>query len=306
MSPGVDPSRANGAAPSPAAQVDAGLGTLAPALFVVLWATGYVVARLAMPHAPPLGFLALRFAVTLVALAPLILIAHAPWPDRRTATHLAVAGLLLHAAYLSGVWAAVALGMSAGVAALIVNLQPVLTAVWMAAGREPVGAWRWLGLALGFGGVSLVVAQRIGTESLSAASVALATGGLLAITAGTLYQRRYAPSFDLRTGSFVQYAASLAATAPLAFALEGDARWDWGVPLAFALAWSVLVLSIGGVFLMHLLIRRGSATRVASLFYLVPPVTALQAWAMFGEPFGPRAAVGMAMVAIGVALVVRR
>jgi drug/metabolite transporter (DMT)-like permease len=293
-------------APSPAARVDGGLGTVAPVLFVVLWASGYVVARLAMPHAPPLGFLAVRFAATLVVLAPLILIARAPWPDPRTAMHLAVAGLMLHAVYLSGVWAAVSLGMSAGVAALIVNLQPVLTAVWMALGREPVGARRWLGLALGFGGVALVVAHRLGVEALSPASVALAAGALLAITAGTLHQRRYAPSFDLRTGSFVQYAASLAAVAPVALAVEADASWDWGPPLALALAWSVLALSIGGVFLMHVLIRRGSATRVAGLFYLVPPVTALQAWAMFGEPFGTTAAIGTALVAVGVALVVRR
>lgn len=296
----------SGASPPSRARAGDGLGTLAPALFVVLWATGYVVARLAMPHAPPLGFLALRFAATLVVLAPLIVLARAPWPDPRCAMHLAIAGLLLHAAYLSGLWAAIAMGMSAGVAALIVNLQPVLTAAWMAAGREPIGARRWLGLALGFGGVALVVAHRIGVEALSAASVALATVGLLAITAGTLYQRRHAPTFDLRTGSFVQYSASLAATAPLALLLERDAHWDWGAPLAFALAWSVLALSIGGVFLMHRLIRRGTATRVASLFYLVPPVTALQAWLLFGEPFGPIAAIGMVLVAIGVALVVRR
>jgi drug/metabolite transporter (DMT)-like permease len=294
-------------APRPAgASADGGLGTVAPALFVVLWATGFVVARLAMPHAPPLGFLALRFAVTLVALAPLILLARAPWPDRRTAGHLAVAGLMIHAAYLAGVWAAVAAGMSAGVVALIVNLQPVLTAIWMALGTERIGVRRWLGLALGLGGVALVVAHRIGTEGLAPSSIALAALGLVAITAGTLYQRRHAPSFDLRTGSFVQYAAAFAATAPLAAVLEPGARWDWGAPLAFALAWSVFALSIGGVFLMYLLNRRGSATRVASLFYLVPPVTALQAWLLFDEPFGVRAAVGMALVAVGVGLAVRR
>jgi len=289
-----------------AGAADGGLGTAAPALFVVLWATGFVVARLAMPHAPPLGFLALRYAATLLALAPLILVARAPWPDARTAAHLAVSGLLIHAAYLAGVWVAVATGMSAGVAALIVNLQPVLTAIWLALGAERIGARRWTGLALGFCGVAMVVAQRAGTEGLATTSVALAVGALLAITAGTLYQRRHAPAFDLRTGAFVQYAASLSATAPLALLLERDARWDWGAPLAFALGWSVLALSIGGVFLMFVLIRRGSATRVASLFYLVPPVTALQAWLLFGEPFGLLAALGMALVALGVALVVRR
>jgi drug/metabolite transporter (DMT)-like permease len=281
-----------------------GLGTVAPALFVLLWASGFVVARLAAPHAPPLGFLALRFALTLVALVPLIAWARAPWPDRRTAVHLAVAGLLLHATYLSGVWVAVSLGMSAGVSALIVNLQPVLTAIAVAWGRERVAPRQWLGLALGFGGVALVVAHKAGGEGLGAASVALAVGALLAITAGTLYQRRHAPSFDLRTGTFVQYAASLAAVAPLA-ALLDERAFDWGAPLAIALAWSVLALSIGAVFLMFALIRRGSATRVASLFYLVPPVTAVQAFVLFGEPFGWLAALGMALTALGVALVVR-
>lgn len=285
---------------------DAGLGTVAPALFVVLWASGFVVARLAMPHAPPLGFLALRFAATLVVLAPLILLARAPWPDRRTAAHLAFAGLLIHAGYLSGVWVAVSLGMSAGVSALIVNLQPVLTALWMSrSAHERIDARRWLGLALGFGGVASVVGHRIDTEALAPSSVALCVGALVAITAGTLHQRRHAPTFDLRTGAFVQYAASLAAIAPLALWLE-TMPFEWGVPLAIALAWSVGVLSIGAVFLMFVLNRRGSATRVASLFYLVPPVTALQAWLLFGEPFGLASAAGTALVAAGVWLVVRR
>jgi drug/metabolite transporter (DMT)-like permease len=281
-----------------------GLGTVAPALFVLLWASGFVVARLAAPHAPPLGFLALRFAATLAVLVPLIVWARAPWPDARTAAHLAVAGLLLHAAYLGGVWVAVSLGMSAGVSALIVNLQPVLTALAVSRGREPVAPRQWLGLALGFGGVAMVVAHKAGTEGLGGASVALASGALVAITVGTLYQRRHAPSFDLRTGTFVQYAASLAVVAPLAVLLE-DRGFDWGAPLLFALGWSVLALSIGAVFLMFALIRRGSATRVASLFYLVPPVTAIQALLLFGEPFGWPAAIGMGLAALGVALVVR-
>jgi drug/metabolite transporter (DMT)-like permease len=285
--------------------VDAGLGTAAPALFVALWASGFVVARLAMPHAPPLGFLSVRFLVTLLVLAPLIAIARARWPDRRTAAHLAVAGLLIHAGYLSGVWVAVKLGMSAGVSALIVNLQPVLTAAWVAtASGERVRGRQWTGLVLGFGGVAMVVAHRIGVEGLAPASVALCVGALASITAGTHYQRRHAPSFDLRTGSFVQYAAALVAVGPLAMLLE-DGRFDPVAPVFVALAWSVLALSIGAVFLMYLLIRRGSATRVASLFYLVPPVTALQAWLLFGEPFGALAALGMVLTAIGVALVVR-
>ena len=282
----------------------AGLGTVAPVLFVLLWASGFVVARWAAAESTPLVFLALRFALTLLVLWPLIVLARAPWPDARTLRHLVVAGLLIHAAYLSGVWVAVWLGMSAGVSALIVNLQPVLTAAWMMRGGERLRAGQWLGLVLGFGGVALVVAHKVDVEGLSPAAIALCAGSLLAITAGTLYQRRFAPGFDLRTGTFVQYAASLAVIAPFAWALEG-ALPEPGARLAAALAWSVLALSIGGVFLMYVLIRRGSATRVASLFYLVPPVTAVQAWLLFGEPFGMLAAAGMALTAIGVALVVR-
>ncbi|MFM1990418.1 MAG: hypothetical protein RJA99_3375 [Pseudomonadota bacterium] len=287
-----------------AAAADGGLGIVVPAVFVVLWATGFVVARLAMPHVPPLGFLALRFAATLVVLGPLILAARAPWPSWRDARHLAVAGLMLHAGYLAGVWTAVALGMSAGLVALIVNLQPVLTAAWLASGRERPGARQWAGLALGFGGVALVVAHRVGTDGLAIAPVACAFAGLVAITAGTLHQRRHVPAFDLRTGAFVQYAASLVALAPLAAWVE-TGTWAPNAEVWIALAWSVLALSIGATFLMNLLIRRGSATRVSSLFYLVPPVTALQAWLLFGEPFGAVAALGMLCVAVGVALVVR-
>ncbi len=282
----------------------AGLGIVVPAVFVVLWATGFVAARLAMPHVPPLGFLALRFAATLLVLAPLILVARAAWPDRRELGHLAVAGLLIQAGYLVGVWVAVTLGMSAGLVALIVNLQPVLTALWLAYGRERIGARQWAGLALGFGGVALVVAHRVDTDRLGAASIAFAVAGLLAITAGTLYQRRHVPVFDLRTGAFVQNAASLAVIAPLAAWVE-QGPWVPTAGVWIALAWSVLGLSIGATFLMNMLIRRGSATRVASLFYLVPPVTAVQAFMLFGEPFGGLAALGMVLTAVGVALVVR-
>jgi drug/metabolite transporter (DMT)-like permease len=282
-----------------------GLGTVAPVLFVLLWASGFVVARLAMPHAPPLGFLALRFGLTLLVLMPLIWLARAPWPDRRTTGHLLIAGLLIQAGYLSGVWLAVSLGMSAGVSALIVNLQPVLTALAMSRRGEPGGPRQWLGLLLGFGGVLLVVAPRIGADGPSALSVLLCVGALLSITAGTLHQRRHAPDFDLRTGMFLQFAVSLAVLGPLALTFESQ-RFEPVPALVFALGWSVLALSIGAMFLMFTLIRRGSATRVASLFYLVPPVTAVQAWLLFREPFGLNAALGMALTAIGVALVVRR
>lgn len=271
-------------------------------LFVLLWASGYVVARLAAPDSTPLAFLALRFLLTVLVLVPMALIARARWPDRTTAGHLVVSGLLVHAGYLAGVWCAIKLGMPAGVAALIVNLQPILTAMgagWLGERTRPR---QWIGLALGIGGVALVVAQRLGTAGITPLTLGLTVFALLAISVGTMYQKRFAPSFDLRTGTALQYWVSMLAIAPLAWALE-DIRLDWTLELVIAMAWSVVALSIGAIFLMFALIARGEALRVTSLFYLVPPVTALQAWWLFGEPFGPEAAAGMLLTAIGVALV---
>lgn len=271
-------------------------------LFVLLWASGYVVARLAAPDSTPLAFLALRFLLTVLLLLPLALVARAPWPDRVTAGHLVVSGLLVHAGYLAGVWCAIKLGMPAGVAALIVNLQPILTAMgagWLGERTRPR---QWFGLALGIAGVALVVARRMGTDGITPLTLGLAVFALVAISFGTMYQKRFAPSFDLRTGTTVQYAVSLLALAPLALALE-DIRLDWTIELIVAMAWSVVALSIGAIFLMFALIARGEALRVTSLFYLVPPVTALQAWLLFGEPFGLEAAAGMLLTAVGVALV---
>lgn len=277
----------------------------APGFFVFLWATGFVVARYGMPHAPPLGFLSLRFALTCVALAPFILLFGARWPTGRQSLHLCVCGLLIHAGYLSGVWCAVKLGMPAGLSALIVNLQPVLTALagpWLG---ERVSSRQWLGLALGLGGVALVVAHKLTTLGLSSASVWLCLMALVSISLGTMYQKRFVPSFDLRTGALIQYLASLAVIGPLALLLE-DESFRWNAELWFALGWSVLALSIGAIFLMFGLIARGAATRVASLFYLVPPCTVLMAWVLFGEPFGTVALAGMLVTAFGVALVQRR
>lgn len=278
------------------------LAWVAPPLFVLLWASGYLIARFGMPHAPPLGFLALRFALTCVALLPLIVLARAAWPSPRLALHIGLAGLLVHAVYLGGVWVAIKHGMSAGLAALIVNLQPVLTAAaapWLG---ERVHPRAWAGLACGFAGVSLVVAHRLGGGEFALFTVWACCVGLVAITAGTLYQKRYAPSFDLRTGTFVQYAASAALVAPFAWWLEDEA-FRWNGELVFAMAWSVFALSIGAIFLMFTLIRRGEATRVASLLYLVPPTTVVLAWILFGEPVGPATVAGIALTAFGVWLV---
>ena len=276
-----------------------------PAIFVLIWSTGFIVAKYGLPYAPPLWFLLLRFGAVVVVLLLMLPFMRVEWPTRAMVGHLALAGVLLQAGYLGGVWCAIALGMPAGLASLIVGLQPVLTALVAPAIGERVSTRQWIGFALGFAGVGLVVANKIVVISLSIPSIALAVLALLSITIGTLYQKRKCPSFDLRAGSLVQFIASMVIVLPLALAFE---TWNVRFTPQFlgALAWSVLVLSIGGMSLLFPLLRRGEATRVASMFYLVPPVTALMAWAMFGERFTALAMLGMAAAVIGVALVVMR
>jgi len=241
--------------------------------FVMVWSTGFIVARYGVPHAPALTFLALRFAATLLVLAPLILILKARWPSRRDMFHLAVAGLLMHAVYLSGVWIAIEHGMPSAMSALIVNLQPILTAVWVAGWGETVGRRQWLGLLLGFVGVALAVASKWTADGVSVPNLICCVLALAGITAGTLYQKRWVPSFDLRTGSFVQLAGSLAIVGPLALIVE-NRPVAWNLDLLLALAWAVLAISIGATFVLYRLIEKGSATAVTSLMYLVPPSTA--------------------------------
>jgi drug/metabolite transporter (DMT)-like permease len=270
--------------------------------FVLVWSTGFIVARYGVPHAPALSFLGLRFALTLLVLAPLIMVQHARWPSLREAAHLAIAGLLIHGIYLSGVWIAIEHGMPSAMSALIVNMQPILTAVWVAWAGEHVTRRQWLGLLLGLMGVVLAVASKWTAEGVSATNLLCCVAALAGITAGTLYQKRQVPAFDLRTGTFVQLAASLALVGPFALLLESRPVM-WNAELVLALAWAVLAISIGAVFLLFRLIERGSATSVTSLMYLVPPTTALMAWLLFDEAYGWWAAAGMAFAAAGVALV---
>lgn len=289
-----------------AASTDSVFVRAMPALFVVLWSSGFIVSKLGAQYATPLTFLAWRYALTLLLLLPIIWIAGARWPaPQRLTGHIAVAGVLVHAGYLGGVWSAIYLGMPAGLAALIVGLQPILTALagpWLG---ERVGMRQWVGFLLGFAGVAMVVANKITWGGDIGGAAALSVFALFSITAGTLYQKRFCPSFDLRTGTFVQYAACLLVTIPAAIVLE-DGRVDPGPPLYFALGWSAVVLSLGAIWLLFMLIRRGAATRVVSLFYLTPPTTALMAWALFGESLSPLGVLGMAVAVLGVALVVRR
>lgn len=279
------------------------LAALLPWLFVLLWSTGFIGAKFGLPYVEPLSFLSIRYAAVLVLMAAVALVLRAPWPrSGRQWLHIAVSGLFVHGIYLGGVFTAIAHGLPSGVTALVVGLQPLVTA--LVAGSllgESVRARQWAGLALGFAGVALVVAGKIASVPTPALLSMLvpALVALAGITAGTLYQKRFCPSFDLRTGAVIQYLPCLVVTAVLAAATE-TLRVDWSGPFVFALAWLVLVLSVGAVSLLNLLIRRGGAVNVASLFYLTPPATALIAWALFGETLGGAALVGMAMTAAGV------
>ena len=278
------------------------LARTAPLLFVLLWSTGFLGAKLGLPHAAPLAFLLARYLAVLVLMTPIALASGAPWPrDGRQWFHIGVSGLLLHACYLGGVFVAIGLGLPAGVTALVVGLQPLLTAT--VAGRllgERVLPRQWLGLVLGFIGVALVLSNRLGT-GFGPVALVPAAFALVAITGGTLYQKRFCPHFDWRSGAVAQFLPTAMVTAVAVFALDGY-RIDWTGEFVFALAWLVLVLSIGAISLLNWLIRHGSAVNVASLFYLTPPTTALLAWLFFGESLTGIGLAGMAIAVWGVYL----
>ena len=283
-----------------------------PLVFVLIWSTGFIVARYGMPHAPPLSFLAWRYVLSILCFLPWILLARVAWPATRTQwLHLGVTGVLMHAGYLGGVWAAVKAGMGSGLVALVVGLQPVLTAIWLSSRGSSVTQRQWLGLALGFAGLTLVVARKFGAGGeADLLNMALAVLALLSITVGTLYQKHFVAPCDVRSANAVQLLAALVVTLPLALFETEAVRWvdaqgavNW--ELAGAMAWSVLGLTLGGSSLLYLLIQRGAATSVTSLLYLVPPTTALMAWALFAEPITLTTLVGTVLTALGVSLVVR-
>jgi drug/metabolite transporter (DMT)-like permease len=290
-----------------------GLIRAMPAVFVVIWSTGFIVAKFGLPYAPPLSFLTLRYAFSIICFLIWSRLARAAWPQGRGQwLHLAVTGVLMHAGYLGGVWVAVKGGMGSGLAALIVGLQPVLTALWLswsglsggAAGQHKVTPRQWLGLLLGLGGLLLVVARKFGTgHEVTMLTLGCTVFALFSITVGTLYQKRFMQPTDVRTANTVQLMAALVVTLPFAL-LETEAI-VWNGPFIGALAWAVLALTLGGSSLLYLLIQRGAATAVTSLLYLVPPTTALMAWVLFGEAITVATIAGTALTALGVSLVVR-
>ncbi|HEX2531698.1 MAG TPA: DMT family transporter [Burkholderiaceae bacterium] len=302
--PVASTSAASTATPSPNPLISA-----MPLLFVLIWSTGFVIARFGLPYAPPLTFLLLRFVSVLLLLGPLVWLMKAPWPVGKT-KHIAIAGVLVQAGYLAGVWCSIKLGMPAGLSALIVGMQPVLTAFAAPLVGETVRARQWVGLILGLGGVGLVVASKLTLAGVSWASVALCVFALLCITGGTLYQKHHCAHFDLRTGTIIQFAASALVILPFTIAFENFSPLletvQWTPQFIGAWLWSVFALSIGAIFLLFALIRRSAATQVTSLLYLTPPTTALMAWLVFGEAFSIMGMIGMMLAVIGVAFVVRK
>ena len=285
-----------------------GLIRAMPWVFVLIWSTGFVVARFGMPHSPPFKFLVMRYALSLACFGVWIGFARVAWPRERAQWgHLGIVGMLLHAGYLGGVWAAVKAGIGAGTVALLVSLQPVLTAVWMTAtsgaGSARVSRAQWLGLALGLAGLTLVVWHKLGGGELTHWNLALAIFALLSITIGALYQKRFVAPCDVRTANAIQLGAALLVSLPLALVETEPVVWH--VQMIGAMAWSVLGLTLGGSSLLYLLLQRGAATEVTSLMYLVPPCTAVLAWLLFNEMFTWSMALGMLLTASGVALVVR-
>jgi drug/metabolite transporter (DMT)-like permease len=281
------------------------LDALVPAFFVVLWSSGFVTARVITPYADPLPFLAVRFASVVAIMGGIALATRAAWPARGQVGHVAVVGIMLHGVYLGGVFVSVAHGTPAGVSAVIVGLQPILTAAvaWPLL-RERITAAQWLGLTAGFAGVALVVADRVALSRHALDAAAYSVLALVGITVGTLYQKRFAADVDVRSGAVVQYAAATAAML-LAMGATGETHIEFTLPLLAALVWLVLVLSIGAVTLLMVLIRRGSAARTASLFYLTPALAAIQGWLFYDERLGPVVVAGIALTALGVAVVQR-
>ncbi|PUE60195.1 EamA family transporter [Limnohabitans curvus] len=276
-----------------------------PVVFVLIWSTGFIVARYGMPNSPPFTFLLWRYIFSILCFVLWVKWARVPWPQGRVQwLHLAVTGVLMHAGYLGGVWAAVKVGMGAGLTALIVGLQPVLTAIWLSARGGHVSRRQWQGLALGFVGLAMVVSRKLdGGIEVTPWSLTMIIMALVSITTGTLHQKRFVKPCDVRTANAVQLMAAYVVTLPIALMETEPALWN--AEMTWALAWSVLALTLGGSSLFYILIQRGAAAAVTSLMYLVPPTTAVMAWVLFNEPITLVTLAGIAVTAVGVSLVVR-
>jgi len=274
--------------------------------FVVIWGSGFIATKIGIQYAAPFTFLSLRFAFGILCLMPLVLWLKPAWP--RTSQqwlHIIVAGLLMHAIHLSGSHYAQYLGMSAGIAAVILALQPLATAFIARGSGDRITERQWLGIALGFAGVALIVWHKIDIRAVSVGSLIAVLTGLAALTVGTLYQRKFCPTVDLRSGALIQFVFSLAVVAPLSFAFE-NAQIQWAWPLIGAIAFLVIGASILAVNALHTLMRRGEATRVTSMLYLPPIFAVAMEYLVFGVTPTAISVVGIAVTSIGVALAMRR
>jgi drug/metabolite transporter (DMT)-like permease len=290
----------------PEAPLTSTLARVAPGIFVLLWATGFLIAKLGVPYAQPMTILAIRFVLAAIMMASVAFIMRAPWPRSwRRIGHIATVGILLHAVYLGGCYVAIYAGMPAGMAALIAGFQPILTATM--AGPilgERTRPLQWIGIAIGFAGLMMVLWERIVIDLSHPAALLFAILSLLGITSATIYQKRFCPSFDLRSGSAIQYIAASLVTVPLTLML-GVGEIVWAPTFIFAVAWLVIVLSGVSIALLTWMISRGAASKVASLFYLTPPIAAIGSYFWFGEELSRPALAGMAVIVFGLYLLNR-
>ena len=275
-----------------------------PALFLLLWSSGFIAAKIGLAHAETLTFLGLRYAVAALLMAGVAIAMRAPWPKNwREAGHIAIIGVLLQATYFGGVWLAMANGVGAGVAALIVCMQPVVTAALVGPLLgERVSPRQWLGLVLGVAGVALVVARKLALDPGTAEGMAWAFVGLLGITFGTLYQKKFCAQMDPRSGSALQFLVATLLVVPLALIFE-DGVIHWTPAFLGSLAYVAVFLSLISMILLTVMIRRGDVSRMTSLFFLVPPMAMLLGYLILDELVGPMALAGMAVAVTGVALV---
>jgi len=283
-----------------------------PLLFTFLWSTGWVVAGYSARYADALTFLVIRFASAAALLTAIALVMGAPWPrGRRAVLDMAITGILLHGVYLAGVWWAVRHGLPAAISGLIAGLQPILTALFAPVlVKERISGIRWLGIACGFLGIALVLQPQLaGVEPTALwgvlAPMLINIGGMFAVTFGSFYQKARVVSGDLRTMTAIQYIAAALFVLPFAFVFE-PMRVEWNLTMVLVLAWSVIVLSIGSIWLYLFMIRRGEVSRIATFLYLVPALVAVEAWMLFGETLTPLQIGGMAVTVLGVALASRK
>ena len=284
------------------------LVSVIPLLFVFFWSTGFIGAKYALPFIEPFYLLFLRFTLTVAVFFLLCVVLKAKWPSLKLTGHQMVAGLLIHGAYLGGVFAAIKLGMPAGIAAIIVGVQPVLTALlsWQFMGAQ-LRSIQWLGLGLGFIGIVTVILATKGSGDfeLSAAALLATCLSLIGISVGTLYQKRFGAGVDLLAGTFWQYVSTAVLMAVLAWSFESrEVVWD--TQLILALAWLIFGLSVTAILLLMYMIREGESAKVASYFYLVPVVVSIEAWFLFDESL-PLLAIGAIILTVfGVYLVVKK